>query len=47
VEHLCQLDRLPAHGYRFSAAALPIVGLGTSPVRAYAVVDEPTLGQSA
>jgi kynurenine formamidase len=39
VEHLTGLDRLPIRGFRFHAAPLPIVGLGTSPVRAYAVLD--------
>ena len=41
VEHLCHLDRLPPHGFQFHAAPLAIEGLGTFPVRAYAIV-EPT-----
>jgi kynurenine formamidase len=39
VEHLCNLDQLPLQGFRFSAAPAPVVGLGTFPVRAYAVLD--------
>jgi arylformamidase len=38
VEHLCNLTALPADGFRFFAAPLPIRGFGTSPVRAYAIV---------
>ena len=40
VEHLRGLDELRASGFRFSAAPPRIRGLGTFPVRAYAVVDE-------
>jgi kynurenine formamidase len=39
VEHLCHLDQLPADGFRFSAAPAAVVGLGTFPVRAYAVIN--------
>ncbi len=39
VEHLRGLDQLPASGFRFSAVPPRIRGLGTFPVRAYAVVD--------
>ncbi|REE99463.1 cyclase family protein [Thermomonospora umbrina] len=38
VEHLRGLDRLPADGFRFTAVPPPIAGMGTFPVRAYAVV---------
>jgi arylformamidase len=38
VEHLTNLDRLPTDGFRFHAAPAPISGLGTFPVRAYAVI---------
>lgn len=38
VEHLCHLDRLPPEGFRFSAAPVAVRGMGTFPVRAYAVV---------
>jgi arylformamidase len=39
VEHLCGLDRLPPHGFRFSAAPLAVEGMGTVSVRAYALID--------
>ena len=39
VEHLCNLDALPGSGFRFSAAPVAVRGMGTFPVRAYAVVD--------
>ncbi|MEU4698123.1 cyclase family protein [Nonomuraea dietziae] len=38
VEHLTGLARLPVSGFRFHAAPPMIAGLGTFPVRAYAVV---------
>jgi arylformamidase len=38
VEHLTGLDRLPDTGFRFSAAPPAIAGMGTFPVRAFAVV---------
>ena len=39
VEHLRGLEQLPASGFRFSAAPPRIQGLGTFPVRAYALFD--------
>jgi kynurenine formamidase len=39
VEHLRGLEQLPATGFRFSAAPPRIQGLGTFPVRAYAIVE--------
>jgi kynurenine formamidase len=39
VEHLCGLEQLPASGFRFHAAPAPVVGMGSFPVRAYAVLD--------
>ncbi len=39
VEHLTQLDQLPARGFRFSAVPPRVVGMGTWPVRAYAVIE--------
>lgn len=39
VEHLRGLEGLPAGGFRFSAAPLAVVGMGTFPVRAYALID--------
>ncbi len=38
VEHLRGLDQLPARGFRFHAAPPLVHGMGTFPVRAYAVV---------
>jgi arylformamidase len=40
VEHLCGLDQLPPDGFRFHAAPPQVVGIGTFPVRAYAVLPE-------
>ena len=37
-EHMTGLDRLPASGFRFSAVPPKIAGMGTFPVRAYAVL---------
>jgi kynurenine formamidase len=37
VEHLTNLDRLPAGGFRFHCAPAPFRGLGSFPVRAYAI----------
>jgi kynurenine formamidase len=37
VEHLCALDQLPPRGFRFHAAPPRVRGMGTFPVRAYAV----------
>ena len=41
VEHLCHLGDLPDSGFRFHCAPAPFVGLGSFPVRAYAVLDRP------
>lgn len=40
VEHLRGLDQLPPYGFRFHAAPPSIEGMGTFPVRAYALVDD-------
>src|SRR6266540_2101245 len=40
VEHLCGLDQLPQSGFRFHAAPPQVVGIGTFPVRAYAVLAD-------
>ena len=40
VEHMCGLDRLPPDGFRFTATPPLVHGMGTFPVRAYAVVSE-------
>jgi kynurenine formamidase len=38
VEHLCGLDRLPDAVFRFFAVPVKVRGLGTFPVRAFAVI---------
>jgi kynurenine formamidase len=38
VEHLTGLEHLPVHGFRFHAAPPLVHGMGTFPVRAYAVL---------
>ena len=38
VEHLCNLGALPPAGFRFHCAPAPFLGLGSFPVRAYAVL---------
>lgn len=38
-EHLTGLDRLPDQGFRFSAAPPKVRGMGTFPVRAFAVLS--------
>jgi len=38
VEHLCNLQALPDSGFTFSAVPVKIKGMGTVPVRAFAVV---------
>lgn len=38
VEHMTGLGALPADGFRMHAVPTPVVGMGTFPVRAYAVV---------
>jgi len=38
VEHLCNLGALPESGFRFHCAPAPFRGMGSFPVRAYAVV---------
>jgi arylformamidase len=40
VEHLCGLDQLPPSGFRFHAAPPQVVGIGTFPVRAFAVLAD-------
>jgi arylformamidase len=40
LEHLCGLDQLPASGFRLHAAPPQVAGIGTWPVRAYAVLAE-------
>ena len=40
VEHLRGLDQLPPDGFRFTAAPPRVAGMGTFPVRAYAVIED-------
>ncbi|GAB3213069.1 cyclase family protein [Marinactinospora thermotolerans] len=40
VEHLCVLDRLPSAGFRFFAVPVKVRGMGTFPVRAFAIVGD-------
>jgi kynurenine formamidase len=37
-EHMCGLENLPEHGFRFHAAPVKLKAFGTFPVRAYAVL---------
>jgi len=39
VEHLCNLQQVPASGFTFSAIPPKIKGLGTFPVRAFATIQ--------
>ena len=38
VEHLTNLEALPAHGFRFHCVPAPFHGVGSFPVRAYAIL---------
>jgi arylformamidase len=38
VEHMCNLEKLPPSGFRFSAVPVKVKGMGTFPVRAFAVL---------
>ena len=40
VEHMCNLERLPAQGFRFFAVPVKVKGFGTFPVRAFAIVSK-------
>ncbi|MBX7269127.1 cyclase family protein [Micromonospora sp. Llam7] len=44
VEHLTGLAALPPDGFRFTAAPPRVAGMGTFPVRAFAVLDHPASG---
>ncbi|MGD2097266.1 MAG: cyclase family protein [Desulfobacterales bacterium] len=39
VEHMCHLDALPETGFKFFAVPAPVKGIGSFPVRAFAIVD--------
>jgi arylformamidase len=38
-EHLCNLESLPQHGFRFHAVPVKVKAFGTFPVRAYALLE--------
>ena len=38
VEHMCNLNQLPATGFKFFAVPVKVKGMGTFPVRAFAIV---------
>jgi len=38
AEHLCGLERLPDTGFRFFAVPVKVRGMGSFPVRAFAMV---------
>jgi arylformamidase len=38
-EHMCNLESLPDHGFRFHAVPVKVKAFGTFPVRAYAVMS--------
>lgn len=39
IEHMTRLNRLPAHGFRFSAVPPKVRRMGTFPVRAHAIIS--------
>ncbi len=39
VEHMCNLDTLPESGFNFFAVPAPVKGMGSFPVRAFAIID--------
>ncbi|MGD9280313.1 MAG: cyclase family protein [Desulfobacterales bacterium] len=39
VEHMCHLDVLPDQGFKFFAVPAPVKGMGSFPVRAFALID--------
>jgi kynurenine formamidase len=39
VEHMCNLEQLPDIGFRFFAVPVKVKGMGTFPVRAFAIVE--------
>jgi len=41
AEHLCGLERLPDTGFRFFAVPVKVSGMGSFPVRAFAMVTPP------
>ena len=49
AEHLCNLHQLPERGFRFFAVPAPVQGIGSFPVRAFAMLDtaDDTHGEDA
>ena len=39
VEHLCNLEALPDSGFKFFAVPAPVKGMGSFPVRAFALIE--------
>lgn len=39
VEHMCNLEQVPANGFRFYAVPVKVKGMGTFPVRAFAKIE--------
>jgi arylformamidase len=39
VEHMCNLGALPLSGFKFFAVPTPVSGMGSFPVRAFAIID--------
>lgn len=39
VEHICNLDVLPHNGFKFFAVPAPVKGMGSFPVRAFAIIE--------
>ena len=39
VEHLCNLDALPENEFKFFAVPAPMKGMGSFPVRAFAIIE--------
>ena len=39
VEHMRELEALPETGFRYSAVPVKVKGMGSFPVRAYAVME--------
>jgi kynurenine formamidase len=39
VEHMCHLENLPETGFKFFAVPAPVKGMGSFPVRAFALIE--------
>jgi arylformamidase len=47
VEHMCNLGQLPVNGFKFFAVPVKVKGMGTFPVRAFAIVGVTEPGEVA